>query len=304
LSDKSSSSSSSPDAAHGSLFQGFMIGYAYEACRNLYFVQTPRRSAGALKREGGQMLVIEGRAELLQWINTYVNLISELSLQGVGALTENLGQMAKDITPARGRERGEGEEKKAVAEGQREGTMTSRSPVAKDTSKKTFDSSVAAAPTVTTTATAPGALASMSGTVLAPTTSSSSPPPQSPLPLTAHSVPDIESFDLEFDAVLGAIRAKIPYAYYAVLFGEYCSRLRHPREEDSLSRSAKYLDGWLSEMGNALPGGAYDIIHHDLEKYMGQRPERRDERRDDKKKNEGRRWAPPASAAARESRLY
>jgi hypothetical protein len=272
LSDKSS------DGAPGSLFQGFMVGYAYEACRNLYFVQIPR-GLSAMHGAEHKERPTGDRAELLQWINTYLNLVSELSLTGVDALTKDLGQMAKDVTPARrGDKKGAVEGPVAAAIARTAGpVMATQDPSALDPAPVAAPAPPSPHPTVTTTTTmmtttaTAGMSASMPGTAVPQPTSppSGSPPIQSrsAAATAAHTAPDIESFDAEFDEVLGAIRAKVPYAYYAVLFGEYCSRLRHPRDEDSRSRSAKYLDGCLSEMRNALPGGAYEVIHYDLEKY-------------------------------------
>jgi hypothetical protein len=245
-----------------------MVGYAYEACRNLCFVRIPR-GLSAMDRAENKGRPVDDRAELLQWINTYLNLVSELSLTGVDALTKDLGQMAKDVTPARRGDKREGPIRGPVAAiiTRTSGPVAMDDPSALDPARVAAPAPPSPHPTATTMTTTTGTLASIPGTDVPRTTSpSSSPPIQSPS-ATAHAAPDIESFDAEFDEVLGAIRAKVPYAYYAVLFGEYCSRLRHPRDEDSRSRSAKYLDGWLSEMRNALPGGAYEVIHCDLEKY-------------------------------------
>lgn len=80
-----------------------------------------------------------------------------------------------------------------------------------------------------------------------------------------------DRFDSDFDLVLGAIRAKEPYGGYAALSGEFSSRLRHPREGDTLAKLAAALRGNLSEMKNVLPDGAYDVIDSDLSRIQSGR---------------------------------
>jgi hypothetical protein len=80
-----------------------------------------------------------------------------------------------------------------------------------------------------------------------------------------------DEFDSDFDLVLGAIRAKEPYGCYAALSGEYCSRLTHLREGDTVARLASALRDNLCEMQNALPDGAYDVIDSDLSKIESPR---------------------------------
>jgi hypothetical protein len=80
-----------------------------------------------------------------------------------------------------------------------------------------------------------------------------------------------DKFDSDFDLVLGAIRAKEPYGCYAALSGEYCSRLTHLREGDTVARLAAALRDNLCEMKNALPDGAYEVIDSDLSKIESPR---------------------------------
>lgn len=75
-----------------------------------------------------------------------------------------------------------------------------------------------------------------------------------------------DKFDSDFDLVLGAIRAMEPYGCYATLSGEYCSRLTHLREGDTVAKLASTLRDNLCEMKNALPDGAYEVIDSDLSK--------------------------------------
>jgi hypothetical protein len=80
-----------------------------------------------------------------------------------------------------------------------------------------------------------------------------------------------DEFDSDFDLVLGAIRAKEPYGCYAALSGEYCSRLTHLREGDTVARLASALRDNFCEMQNALPDGAYEVIDSDLSKMESPR---------------------------------
>jgi hypothetical protein len=75
-----------------------------------------------------------------------------------------------------------------------------------------------------------------------------------------------DKFDSDFDLVLGAIRAMEPYGCYAALSGEYCSRLTHLRQGDTVAKLASKLRDNLCEMKNALPDGAYEVIDSDLSK--------------------------------------
>lgn len=184
-----------------------MTGFSYEACRNLYFVERVPEPPRPAKPEDWDKFV-KYREDLLRWISTYVNLVSEWCAVGVDKVSDDLEKMAKDVAPSSdGRHRADG------------------------------------APSKAPTSAAPPGL-------------------------------ERESFDADFDEVLGAVRAKVPYAYYAVLFGQYCSRLRHPRKDhDPLSKAddrrtiANDLLGCLAQMAHVLPDGAYEVIEHDLNMY-------------------------------------
>jgi len=73
------------------------------------------------------------------------------------------------------------------------------------------------------------------------------------------------SFDSHFEEVKGAIRAKAPYDYYAVLFASYASRLRFPREGDVRPKLIGSMRIFLTNLKGVLPPGVFDFIDHDLD---------------------------------------
>lgn len=86
----------------------------------------------------------------------------------------------------------------------------------------------------------------------------------------------MESFDSHFQEVNGAIRAKAPYAYYAVLFASYASRLRFPRDGDAWPKLVGSMRIFLSNLKSVLPPGAFDVIDGDLEEMKESRPDESD----------------------------
>ena len=79
-----------------------------------------------------------------------------------------------------------------------------------------------------------------------------------------------ESFDSHFEEVKGAIRAKAPYDYYAVLFASYASRLRFPREGDVRPKLIGSMHIFLTNMKGVLLPGVFDFIDHDLDEMKNE----------------------------------
>jgi hypothetical protein len=70
----------------GNLYKGWMAGYAYRACSDLYF------GKGLPKLEPADRLV------LLEWLLTYGNVLNDLSASGTDAIAKGLAAMAADVS--------------------------------------------------------------------------------------------------------------------------------------------------------------------------------------------------------------
>lgn len=233
----SSSGGKSSDTS-GSLYNSWMTGYSFEACRNLYFlqrVQPPAEGEDADRFKTDLANFGDYRDTLLAWISTCTNLVSGWGAVGADEITSDLQQMADDVAPRRTKK-----QQASPAAG-----TPSPAPAA--------DLSSMAAELTTIAAN----LTSIAGAGAAN-------PPKPPAPPAEPPSLKIEDFDSDFDDVIGAVRAKVPYGQYAVLFGQYSSRLQHLGEGDDPSAIVKKLRGWLTEMGTVLPQGVYGVIDHDL----------------------------------------
>jgi len=188
------------------LYQAWMTGFSYEACRDLYL-------PGGVPPPHTDDQVREYRDKILPWLSTYLNLVSEWSAAGMDDVTDDLKQMVKDVR------------------------KTADPPVFTPASDKL-------GPLATPTLQQQGKKQEASAD---------------------------DKFDSDFDLVLGAIRALEPYGCYAALSGEYCSRLTHLRQGDTVAKLASALRDNLREMKNALPDGAYGVIDSDLSKIESPR---------------------------------
>ncbi len=250
-SDKSSSDGSKSADASDSLYKGYMTGWSYEAIRNLMFF-TKEGEARGPSELGKPTSYADRRDNLVEWIYTYLNIVTSWGADGLDDVTDDLKQLVEEV---------EGVRNAKDTAGKKEGDAT----IAKDKD--------AGQPTATFAELA-GKLSDISAklnSLLGTSTPPAQPPetpPEHPAPVT------LEAFDSDFERVVGAVRAKAPYAYYAVLFGQYADRLQHPRYESTpgskgpVPESGKAVSGiliqCLSELKNFLPDGAYEVVYHDL----------------------------------------
>jgi hypothetical protein len=246
-----SSSDGKTSDASVSLYQGFMTGWSYEACRGLYYQEGELWSVPKSVPDGQQPKpsskdkaeLAKVRNRLLPWLSTYANLVSEWAAVGADGVSDDLDHITTQVAFSRSVE---GKPDKPSGE-TKTPDLTSISANLEQMAKD---------------------LISIAGSA---SQSSSSGAQPSPSANGASAVITKEQFDSDYDQILGAVRAQLPYAYYAVLFGQYCSRLQHPREGDKLTETAEGLRGCLSELRSVLPEGAYDIIENDLYAYAGKR---------------------------------
>jgi hypothetical protein len=75
--------------ASAALYKGWMTGWSYEACRNLYFSGKNPKSYSS-----------EVKEDLLLWLSTYLNLVSGWSPVAVDSISADLEQMTADVTSA------------------------------------------------------------------------------------------------------------------------------------------------------------------------------------------------------------